>query len=130
MTAFGCDYVNGMIGDISDGMAFVVSSWGEGVTDPNMTHWLTKDRCDGVCNVHATETIKNIKITEGTLKPSDKPSGDYDPSKYQFGNSCAHAGDDDCGSQSCPSISHCRWSWPWGESFDGPNARCRCDIKV
>ena len=130
MTAYGCDYVNGMIKDISDGMAFVVSSWGEGISDPSVTNWLTKDRCSGVCNVHAQETIKNIKITEGTIKPSGPSPSDYDPSKYQFGQSCAHATDDLCGSQSCPSISHCRWSWPWGESFDGPNAHCRCDIKV
>ena len=129
MTAFGCDYVNNMISDLSDGMAFVLSAWGEGITDPSITRFVTRDRCDGVCTVHATNTIKNIKITEGTLKPGH-PSSHYDPSHYQFGQSCAHASDDDCGSQNCPSISHCRWSWPWGDSFDSHNAKCRCDIKV
>jgi len=133
MTAHGCDYIKGLQQDIADGMAFVVSAWGEGISDPAVTNWLTKDRCSGVCNVGAVETIKNISIKLGSSKPvppHPHPVNPYDPSKFQFGNSCASSHDDDCGSESCPSTDHCRWSWPWGESYDGPNAHCRCDIAV
>jgi len=128
MTANGCSYVKDLQNDIANGMAFVVSAWGQGVTDPKATNWLTKDRCSGVCNVAPTETIKNISIKLGHGHPSGGGGGGYDPSKFQFGNSCATAGDDDCASESCPSVDHCKWSWPWGESYDGPNAHCRCDI--
>lgn len=133
MTAHECSSVQNMTADISNGMAFVVSAWGEGITDPSVTNWLTKDRCSGVCTVGAAETIKNIKIKTGTITGcggGPAPPGPYDPSKYQFGNSCANKTDDLCASENCPSVDHCRWSWPWGESAGGSNAHCRCDIKT
>lgn len=118
-----CDYLHTLQKDVSDGMAFIVSNW-EGDDS-----WLTKGRCSGGCPGNAVETIKNINIKTGSSKPS-KPSDPYDPAHYQFGDSCHHAGDDACAAQHCPSIEHCRWSWPWGDSFDGPHASCRCDILV
>lgn len=32
MVAHGCSYMDNLVGDIADGMAFVVSAWGEGIT--------------------------------------------------------------------------------------------------
>lgn len=120
-----CSYLGTIQCDIADGMAFIVSNW-EGDDS-----WLRKDRCSGGCPGGSVETISNITVQTGTVKPSScggGPPGPYDPSKYQFGNGCAHATDGQCGAEGCPSTDHCKWSWPWGESYDGPNADCRCDI--
>mmetsp|Transcript_5500 Transcript_5500/g.7348 ORF Transcript_5500/g.7348 Transcript_5500/m.7348 type:complete len:128 (+) Transcript_5500:565-948(+) len=119
MTAEYCDYLHSMTGDVANGMAFVVSNW-EGDDS-----WLRKDRCTGSCSGKAVQTISNISITTGAGKPV-KPS--YKPEDYTFGDHCATSHDDMCGSVDCPSVAHCRWSWPNGKSFDDPNAACRCDV--
>ena len=77
MQTQGCGYLQDLDDDIANGMAFVVSAWGKDIWDPSVTNWLTKDRCSGVCTVDAQETIKNISIKVGTVKPS---GGGYDPS--------------------------------------------------
>ena len=130
MQTQGCSYLQDIDDDISNGMAFVVSAWGEGITDPSVTNWLTKDRCYGTCNVAAQETIKNISIKVGTVKPSGGGGGGYDPTKFDFGDGCATATDGQCGDESCPSVDHCRWSWNKGGRWDDPSADCRCDIAV
>jgi hypothetical protein len=76
------------------------------------------------------ETISNLKIVTGSGKPVDPPHpvGPYNPKDFTFGDSCAHATDEICGQVGCPSVDHCRWSWPNGSSAGDPNAHCRCDI--
>merc|ERR550525_642579 len=104
-------------------MVFVISNWGGDAT------WLWHDRCSGTCN-WPNLTISNIKITSGT-SPSPGPGPDpYDPSRFAFGDSCATRTDDDCASEACPSVDHCRWSWALDDpqKWSGKTARCRCDI--
>jgi len=39
-------------------------------------------------------------------------SGPIDPANYHYAAACATADDEFCENMNCPSVDHCRWSWP------------------
>lgn len=43
--------------------------------------------------------------------------------QWAWGNDCASLSDQYCADSDCGS---CRWSWPAAESWDSPDAACRC----
>jgi len=116
-----CSYLNNMSNDMAGGMGLVISNWGGDAT------WLWHDRCTGSCN-NPQLTISNIKITSGHVKPPapTPPS----PAHYIFGNACANLSDGYCPEMHCPSVDHCKWSWPSDDpaQWDSKDAACRCDI--
>lgn len=120
-----CEYLNYMSDDVHNNMVFVISNWGGDAS------WLWHDRCSGSCNWPEL-TISNIKITQGGDTPGPTPPGPspIDPSNYSFGDACASAKDDYCDDMSCPSVSHCRWSWPIDDpqKWSSKDAACRCDV--
>ena len=59
--------------------------------------------------------------------PSPTP-GPINPSDYTFGESCEHKDDAFCADMNCPSVDHCRFSWPNGSDWTSKDAACRCDI--
>ena len=125
MTA-DCSYLNHMSYDIANGMGFVVSNWGGDAS------WLWHDRCSGSCNWPEL-TISNIKIKTGSASPQPGPGPDpIDPANYTYGDACGSSYDDFCNDMSCPSVDHCRWSWPNGDpaKWSSGDAACRCDITV
>ena len=95
-------YLSAMTDDIKGNMAFVISNWGGDAS------WLWHDRCSGSCNWPQL-TISNIKMTTGK---NPQPSGPINPADYHFGDWCHTASDDFCEQMNCPSVHHCRWSWP------------------
>lgn len=110
-----------MSSDIANGMGLVISNWGGDAT------WLWGDKCYGSCNWPQL-TISNIKVTTGNVQPGPGPKPDpYNPGDYTFGDACSGIFDQ-CAEIGCPSVDHCRWSWPNGKSWDDPEAGCRCDI--
>jgi hypothetical protein len=122
MTA-DCSYLNNMSSDIANGMGFVVSNWGGDAS------WLWHDRCSGSCTWPEL-TVSNIKIKTGSASPTPGPTpSPIDPSDYTFGDSCGTASDDWCDDMGCPSVDHCRWSWPNGDpaQWASSDAACRCD---
>jgi len=122
MTNNDSGYMSAMSNDLSRGMVFVVSAW---MGDDS---WLRKDKCSGGCGVSPTETISNITIKTGSGSGPVDPTGPYDPADYTFGDPCGSPSDDICGQVGCPSVDHCKWSWPNGASWDSPDAHCRCDF--
>lgn len=107
-----CQETVNMTNDISQGMAFAFSSWS------TYDNWLWGDRCQAQqCNSQNL-AFKNIRITTGgSPQPPTPPSPSGD---YVYGDSCSTPYDDDC--NGCD----CHWSWPSNESWDGPDAKCRC----
>ena len=85
MTCSDGNYFGQMANDLENGVVFVISNWGGDAS------WLWHDRCSGSCNWPEL-TISNIKITSNH-GPSPDP---YNPSDYDFGDSCVTASDDDC----------------------------------
>ena len=122
MTA-DCSYLNYMSDDVAENMGFVVSNWGGDAS------WLWHDRCSGSCNWPSL-TLSNIKVTTGGVSPGPGPGpSPIDPADYAFGDSCGTAHDDFCSDMHCPSVDHCRWSWPKDdpEKWSSKDAACRCD---
>ena len=122
MTA-DCSYLNYMSDDVASNMAFVVSNWGGDAS------WLWHDRCSGSCNWPSL-TLSNIKVTTGGVSPGPGPGpSPIDPADYDFGDSCGTAIDDFCSDMHCPSVDHCRWSWPKDDpsKWASKDAACRCD---
>jgi hypothetical protein len=114
MNTGDCEETKKMTNDIRNGMAFAFSSW------ETMDNWLWGDRCQASsCNSHNLY-FKNMKVVTGGDSPQPptppSPSGDY-----VYGDACANKSSDDCDG-SCD----CFWSWPSSESWDGPDAHCRC----
>jgi hypothetical protein len=107
------DCAQKMIGDLSDGMAFSISSWS------TFDNWLWKDRCQAGDCTSQQLTFKNINIVTGSDIPV--PPVPPTPSDYVYGNECGSKWADDCDG-SCD----CYWSWPSNEDWSGPDAKCRC----
>lgn len=116
-------YLANMTNDMKGNMAFVVSNWGGDAS------WLWHDRCSGSCNWPSL-TISNIKITTGGAGPSPPQPTPIDPNNYDFGDACGSAHDDFCADMNCPSVDHCRWSWPKTDpaKWSSKDAHCRCDM--
>ena len=116
-------YLANMTNDMKGNMAFVVSNWGGDAS------WLWHDRCSGSCNWPSL-TLSNIKITTGGAGPSPPGPTPIDPNNYDFGDACSSAHDDFCADMGCPSVDHCRWSWPKTDpaKWSSKDAHCRCDM--
>jgi len=115
MTGDCHDYNKGMTNDLKNGMAFAFSSW---ETDNN---WLWGDRCQAAKCESKNFYMYNIKVTTGSDEPGPEPPKPVDDcTNCQYGGECATKYDDDC--NGC----ECHWSWPGNESWDGPDAKCRC----
>lgn len=112
------DYNKLMTNDLKNGMAFAFSSWS------TMDNWLWGDRCQAAECTSKNLYIKNINITTGSDKPGPTPPGPKpsDCDNCQYGGECATRNDDEC--VDCD----CHWSWPSSESYDGPDAKCRCKV--
>jgi len=107
-----CQETINMTNDVRNGMAFAFSSWS------TYDNWLWGDRCQASnCNSHNLY-FRNINIKTGGSSPN--PPNPPTPGNYSFGDSCATPYDDDC--NGC----NCHWSWPSNESWNSPNAKCRC----
>ena len=120
-----CGYTAGMSCDLAKGMAFALSNWGGDV------QWLSKNKCGGSNYNQNALTFSNIEITTGSGSADGCQSGGGgggggDTGNYTYGDACAHADDDDCGS-SC-SYGQCKWSWPSDDpaAWASSNAKCRC----
>ena len=104
----------GQLSDAFTKQVFVISNWfGD-------SSWLNKGTCSGSCWNKPSETISNIKIKSG-ISGGDVPP--VKPGNWEFGDNCAAASNCTGG---C-ALSHCKWSWPKGSSWDDPQAACRCD---
>merc|ERR1712151_875502 len=81
------------------------------------------DFCDGSCDCRwswpASESASG-KDAACRCKKDPKPDACVE---CQYGNECDSKDADDCNG-SCD----CRWSWPAAESWDGPDAKCRCKL--
>ena len=115
-------YLSAMTEDMKSNMVFVISNWGGDAS------WLWHDRCSGTCNWPSL-TISNIKVKTGGAGPGPSPTP-IDPADYHYGDTCKTAHDDFCASMLCPSVHHCRWSWPKDDpqQWSSKDAHCRCDI--
>jgi len=131
-------------------MTIIMSLWAGDMT------WLDggEGGCGaGGCNLAGTSaTISNMKLTGSggggggdstkfncdsankVCLESDTGSSSYNdcyasciggvtpPSNVVWGKDCANKDDGVCG-ENC---GQCTWSWPSNESWDGPDAKCRC----
>lgn len=94
-------------------MSFVVSTWSAYDAD-----WLVQGKCQqAACTLQSLE-FKDIKITTGSGGVDPIPPTPVD--HYTYGDSCGTPYDDDC--NGCD----CHWSWPDGQDWSGPDAKCRC----
>ena len=88
--------------------------------------WLRKDKCSGSCGDFPAQKISNIKLTQKPIPPP--PPCPPPRPHYEYGLACGSKDDGQCAFTNCPSVDHCRWSWPKGSSWDDPDADCRCDV--
>lgn len=107
---------SGMLGDLQNGMAIVISNWSAYDAD-----WLWGTTCQASACGLQQSSYKNLSITTGgdTPIPPVPPTPSHD---YTFGDNCATSSDDYCDG-SC----NCKWSWPRDQSWSSPDAACRCD---
>lgn len=84
--------------------------------------WLWGDSCQPAECQLKNLFMSNFKITTGSDKPGPTPPTPVDDcTDCQYGDACATKSSDECDG-SCD----CLWSWPGSESWDGPDAHCRC----
>ena len=91
------DYLNRMTPNITDGMAFVVSSW-----RPPSARWLQGDRCDEECIWPVHTVFENLEFwTYGGRAAKDD---------LVFGGSCGNLNYGTCGD--VDHCSECAFSFP------------------
>lgn len=108
------DYANRMTPYMSEGMAFIMSSW-----RPRSTKWLNGDRCDSACEFPIKTVWSNLEFWTSGAKPA--PMEDV---ALKWGRACSHLRSGVCGND----CSECRFSYPVDEPLEWKSdwAKCRC----